>query len=302
MKKFLGHIAILGLALAISIGFVFSKADGYSDAFYLKFTSSKQSNLILGNSKAAQGLQPDILKQNFPKKEFYNYAFAMYSSPYGNAYYESIQKKLNTDYADQTFILTIDPWSLCSTTKDPNDSLNFRENNSYLAAISNPNQKINYQYLFKYFDESYYKMLTKNPTAFLHDNGWLEVTLPVDQQSRERRTGFTINSYKDKVKTYKFSSLRFQYLLKTIDYLKKYGQVYLVRLPVHQELMEIERQLMPNFDQDIQMAIDLSSGYLDMSSNNGIYEYTDGVHLTKESGMVVSEKIGEWMLGVGKGN
>ena len=300
MKKFLGHIAILGLALAISIGFVFSKADGYSDAFYLKFTSSKQSNLILGNSKAAQGLQPNILKQNFQKKEFYNYAFAMYSSPYGKAYYESIQKKLNTDNTDQTFILTIDPWSLCSTTKDPNDSLNFRDNNSYLAAISNPNQKINYQYLFKYFDESYYKMLTKNPTAFLHDNGWLEVTLPIDQQSMERRTGFTLNSYKDKMENYNFSSLRYTYLLKTIEYLKKYGQVYLVRLPVHQELMEIENQLMPNFDQDIQLAIDLSGGYLDMSSNNGIYEYTDGVHLTKESGRLVSEKIGEWMLGVGK--
>ena len=71
MKKFIGHIIILGLAIAASIGFIFSKADGYSDAFYLKFTSSKKSNLILGTSKAAQGLQPDVL-MNINKEDFFN--------------------------------------------------------------------------------------------------------------------------------------------------------------------------------------------------------------------------------------
>ena len=291
MKKFIGHIVILGLVLAISIGFILSKASGHSDAFYLKFTGSKKSNLILGNSKAAQGLQPDAFQNEFHKTKFYNYAFAMYSSPYGKAYLESIKKKLNTDEHNQTFILTIDPWSLSSNTTDPNDSLNFRENKSYIAGISNPNQKINYQYLFKYFDESYYKMLTKNPTAYLHKNGWLEVMLPTDLSSTERRTGFTMSDYQNKVKNYHFSNLRYQYLLKTIRYLKNYGKVYLVRLPVHPKLMEIENQLMPKFNQDIQSAINLSAGYLDMSPDNSLYQYTDGVHLRKDSGKKVSKRI-----------
>jgi len=76
MKKFIGHIFILGIITIASIGFILSKADGNADAFYSKFTSTKKTNLILGTSKAAQGLQPQILTKT-AKKEFYNYAFAM---------------------------------------------------------------------------------------------------------------------------------------------------------------------------------------------------------------------------------
>jgi len=277
-----------------SFGFIFSRADGNADAFYLKFTSTKKSNLIIGTSKAAQGLQPEILTKT-TQKEFFNYAFAMYASPYGEAYLQSIKNKLNTEINNQTFILVVDPWSLSSLTNDPNDSINFRENTSYIHAISNPNQKINYQYLINYFDESYYKILTKNHTAFLHDNGWLEVTLPIDSFSVERRRSFTIAGYAEKIANYKFSKIRFQFLLKTISYLKKYGRVHLVRLPVHPDLMQLENQLMPNFDRDIQVAIDQAAGYYDMSQEHANFQYTDGVHLTKTSGQEVSGRIGEWL-------
>lgn len=294
MKKFIGHIVILGSVVAITMGFILSRADGHADAFYLKFTSTKKSNLILGTSKAAQGLQPDIF-QKINGKEFYNYAFAIYSSPYGKAYLQSIKNKINTKTANQTFILSVDPWSICSTTDGPNDSLDFRENKSYISAITNPNQKINFQYLFNYFDESYYKMLTKNPTAFLHEDGWLEVTLPNDLPSRERRTSFTLAGYQNKIDSYRFSTLRYDYLLKTITFLNNYGKIYLVRLPVHPDLMKLENQVMPNFNQDIQTAVDLSQGYLDMSPENAIFQYTDGVHLTKERGKEVSRIVGEWI-------
>ncbi len=294
MKKFITGIFWLGLAVAISIGFIFSKADGHADAFYLKFTGSKKSNLILGTSKAAQGLQPAIFKKIL-EKYFYNYAFAMYASPYGKAYLQSIEQKLNKLDTNQVFVLSVDPWSLSATTKNPDDGLNFRENKSFIAAINNPNQKVNYAYLLNYFDESYYKILTKNTTAILRDDGWLEVTLPNDLPSRKRRTSFTISGYQDKVDSYHFSALRYQYLMKTITILKNYGTVYLVRLPVHPTLMAIENQLMPNFNTGIQTATDLSDGYLDLSPDNAAFQYTDGVHLTKASGKTVSEKIGSWI-------
>ncbi len=294
MKKFIGHIVVLGLALALSMGFIFSKADGNADAFYLKFTTNKQTNLILGTSKTAQGLQPESLLKT-SQIDFYNYAFAMYASPYGKVYLESIKKKLDTDSKNQTFILAVDPWSLSSTTENPNDSLKFREHQSYLAAISNPNQKINLQYLFNYFDESYYKILTKNHTAFLHGNGWLEVTLPKDSFSVARRKNFTISGYQKKVNNYRFSDIRYGYLLKTIEYLKNYGNVHLVRLPVHPELMDLENLIISNFNLKMQKAIHLSMGYLDLSNENANFQYTDGVHLTKESGHEVSKRIGAWL-------
>jgi len=294
MKKFILHIVILGLVVAASIGYIFSKADGYSDPFYLKFTSTKKSNLILGTSKAAQGLQPNVLKDSHGK-DFFNYAFALNSSPYGKAYFQSIQNKINIKNTNQNFILSVDPWSLSSTTDLPNDSLNFRENKSYIGKINDPNQSINYHYLFNYFDESYYKLLKKNSVAFLDDNGWLSVNLPDDSLSVTRRRKFTISGYKDKVTNYHFSPIRYQYFLKTIGFLKKFGKVFLVRLPVHSTLMDLENQIMPNFNQDIHSATELSAGYLDLSNKNANFQYTDGVHLTKISGKEVSRQIGEWM-------
>ena len=294
MKKFIIHILLLGMIVAVSIGFIFSRTDGYADAFYLKFTGVKKSNLILGTSKAAQGLQPSIFK-NIVGNDFYNYAFAMYASPYGKAYLQSIKNKLNKIDTNQIFILSVDPWSLSTRTIAPNDSLHFRENKSYISDITNPNQKINYAYLLNNFDESYYKILTKNSVAFLHQNGWLEVTLPNDSRSITRRRNFTISGYQNKIDQYQFSSIRYDYLLKTIAYLKNYGRVYLVRLPIHPTLMKIENQLMPNFNSDIQIAVEHSDGYLDLSPDNINFEYTDGVHLNKRSGTKVSSIISNWI-------
>ena len=60
MKKFSIHISTFLIILVISILAVFYVADGYADSFYLKISSSKQKNLILGTSKAAQGVQPQV--------------------------------------------------------------------------------------------------------------------------------------------------------------------------------------------------------------------------------------------------
>ncbi len=294
MKKFITHIFSLGIAIAVSVGFILSRAGGHADPFYLKFTGGKKSSLIIGTSKAAQGLQPNILKE-VTGKDFYNYAFAIYSSPYGKSYFQSIQKKLTKSDSSQVFILSVDPWSLSSTTSDPNDTLNFRENNSYIAGIDDPCQSVNYTYLFQYFDEPYYKILTNNSTAVLQPNGWLAVTLPVDTASSARRRNFTITDYKTKLTSYQFSSVRYTYLLRTVDYLKNYGSVYLVRLPVHPSLMALENQLMPEFDTTLRTAISHSDGYLDLSPDNAIFQYTDGVHLTKADGEKVSELIGQWI-------
>lgn len=294
MKKFILHIIILCIAFSVSVIYILSFADGHSDAFYLKFTSSKKTNLILGTSKAAQGIQPDILKSVIDN-DFYNYAFALNSSPYGKVYLSSIKNKLYTQDTSQTFIIAIDPWSISSLTTNPNDTLNFRENKSYLKAIPNTNRKVNYQYLCSFFTESYYKILSRKSTAFLHNNGWLEVTLNEDSLKIQRRIEFTINDYRDKLKDYNFSTVRYSYLIRTIEYLNKYGKVYLIRLPVHHDLMEIEKQIIPNFNEEIQSAIDVAEAYLDLSSYNSQFKYTDGVHLNTESGKDVSVLIANWI-------
>lgn len=293
MKKFNTHIAIFIVVVMLSIFGILSLTNGYSDAFYLKISSSKQTNLILGTSKAAQGIQPKIL-QNHLNHSFFNYAFTMHSSPFGNVYWNSFQKKLDTvSEKNQIFILSVDAWSISSSTKNPNDSLQFRENSSFLNEIQDVNSAPNFNYLMHHFDSKYYKILIKDTTAFLHDDGWLEVSHDDDKEKVDRRTAYTMLDYEEKLRKYQFSEVRYQYLLKTIRYLKKYGEVYLVRLPVHPNLMKVENKIVPDFNLTIQEAIHQASNYLDLSLYNAEFSYTDGVHLDKISGEKVSKMIAE---------
>ena len=273
---------------------VFMNADGSSDPYYLKLTTPEKSNLILGTSKAAQGIQPQVL-QSILGKGFYNYSFSFYASPYGKVYLESIKNKINKDDRNQTFLLTVDTWSLSSQKSTNNETIKFREESSFLKDITNVTQNPNLKYLLKHADGSYYKILMKDTTAFLNSDGWLEVSLNNNAEQVSRRTNHTISGYLKKVENYEYSEARNSYLVETINYLKEYGSVYLVRLPVHARVQEIENQLIPNFNARINYAIELSDGYLDMSSENALYTYTDGIHLDKKSSEKVSLKIANWI-------
>ena len=86
---------------------------------------------------------------------------------------------------------------------------------------------------------------------------------------------------------------RFNYLIKTIDFLQEHGKVYLVRLPVHPDLLVIENNFTPNFDHNIKKAINISHDYYDMSNQGITFHFTDGNHLHKSSGRIVSKLIAE---------
>lgn len=298
MKKFTGYSVVLFIVFIATVLIVLSQADGSADAYYLRFTTARQSSLILGTSKAAQGIQPAVLKRSL-KTEMYNYSFSLSISPYGPVYLRSIKNKLDTTRKNGIFILTVDPWSISSNTADPNDSTGFRENNSCIALIENVNKKPNYKYLLHYYEGSYYQILSRNSPARLTGDGWLEVSLNEDEQSIQRRITYMVSDYREKIPQYNYSSVRLRYLLATIRFLENYGQVYLVRLPVHPELFEVEMKLMPDFDAKINEAIGESNGYLDLSDLNSSFTYTDGVHLNRKSGEEVTQRIADWIQNEG---
>jgi hypothetical protein len=280
MKQFLIQAIGFFTLLVVSMLVLMLQADGYTDAFYLRFTTPQQQNLILGTSKAAQGLQPQVI-QPIISTSIYNYAFDIGKSPYGPKYLESIKRKLDPKTKHGIFILTVDGWSISARNANPNDSLAFDENHSCVGT--------------QYLSGRYNGLIFKSSIAFLHDDGWLEVTLNNDSASVNRRTKSTLDQYKQYESAYHFSELRLAYLIKTIEFLNQYGKVYLVRLPVASELMEIEQRLLPDFNQLIKKPAATSSGYLDLTSENNYYQYTDGVHLSRKSGQVVSEKIARWI-------
>jgi hypothetical protein len=284
--------------------YVFSFADGSTDPFYLRFASPRQSSLILGTSRAAQGIQPKILDEileSDKNHKFYNYAFTLGHSPYGPTYLQSIKTKINSKTNKGVFIVTVDPWAISSTKENPNDFSNFREKERILGKVTINNVSPNIQYLLFGFEGSYINILKnkyQNTALFLHKDGWLEVDVPMDSVSVNKRISQKIRNYRNiNLPLFHFSELRLLYLEKTIMYLKEYGSVYLARLPVHPKMLEIEKSLMPDFDEKInQLVKSRKIPYLDMTNNNEQYEFIDGNHLYKTSGAEVSKKIAEWIM------
>ncbi|HEY9123870.1 MAG TPA: hypothetical protein VIO15_05985, partial [Bacteroidales bacterium] len=227
--------------------------------------------------------------------DIYNYSFNMNISPFGPKYLESIKRKLSQKSHSGIFIVTVDCWSISCMGENPNDTTKFKENNSFIGQIKIVDQKPNLHYLLKYMFGNYYRIIFKSSDAVLHENGWFEVSINTDSVSVNRRTKSTLQEYKNFLSNYKYSQARFDYLVKTIEFLNKFGSVYLVRLPVSKGLMDIEHQCMPNFDYKIKQIADKTCGYLDLTPKNEMFSYTDGVHLDKRSGKTVTEEIAKWI-------
>ncbi len=298
MKRFLLQISLFSIIITAIFGIILSLADGNTDPFYIRFTTPKQENLILGTSRAAQGLQPKVFNE-ICNKNFTNYSFTVAHSPYGKVYLNSIKKKIKENTKNGIYIVTVDPWSISSQTKDPNDLNKFRENKLCVATTQYVDYNPNFFYLIENLNGKYLDIFTKknNSKIFLHNDGWLEVSPSMDSNETIKRITSKIEDYrKNNLPSYKYSSLRFQYLKNLIEFLNKNGSVYIVRLPIHPSMMNIEDELMPNFNNKIDELTLQSKGYLDMTPLNNKFIYTDGNHLYKDSGEEVSKIIAQWII------
>jgi len=278
------------------MGLLFYQADGYSDTFYVRFTTPKQKSLIIGTSKAGQGIQPSEFLKISPNDSLFNFAFTVAHSPYGPAYLKGIKRKLIKDSKNGIFIVAVDAWSLADSSEDPNDESLFDENKSFLNKLQTVASKPNIPYLLSFYKNNYIKIFKRDTIAFLHDDGWLEVSPKMKQNTVAKRIEYKIEQLNEKTESFSFSKTRLSYLYKTIAFLQKHGEVYLVRLPVHPKLMKADVAVVPNFeDIVIQLTQETSTPYLDMSMDNENYQYTDGIHLYKESGKEVTKKIALWI-------
>jgi hypothetical protein len=294
MQRFVSQFLLFALLALASMAAVLWQADGHTDAYYLKCSSPRQSGLILGTSKAAQGLQPAIFADSL-HPPLYNYAFSLGISPFGPTYHRAIMRKLDPTTKGGLFVITVDPWSIASKAERPNDSSQFRERALCLRPKAQTHTQPNWGYLLHHFEGGFYQLLWPSAAAYLHDDGWLEVNLPLDSASVNRRRAGTMRYYGSLRPNYQYSSLRLQSLQQTIMALAAHGRVYLLRMPVPPELMAIERALMPDFEARIQPAAQLADGYLDLSDWQASLYDTDGCHLTAASGRRVSAQVAAWI-------
>jgi hypothetical protein len=293
-------IAFLAPLALVACG-IFLLEGGYSDAFYLRFTSTRQESMIIGTSRAAQGLVPSVINRQvktYQDPEIYNFAFTVSHSPYGKAYLDAIKRKISSD-GPGFFLLSIDPWSLAEEGEDPDDESVFAERNGFLASISDPSSNPNVEYMLRFYSEPYYNILFRRIRTNhmkVHSDGWLEVLVKVDSISLQKRLKKKLKVYERNATTYKFSNTRLRYLNETITFLQEHGDVYLVRMPVHTAILEIERKFLPGFDSLANsLSVKHNVPYLDLTTEADRYVYTDGNHLHKESSKLVSRKVAAWI-------
>ena len=299
MRKFLINITLFLLTFLIVILIIFTYFDyyGYSDAYYKRIVSDKQTSLIVGTSRAAQALQPHIIDSILSGSAYslpiYNFSFTVSISPYGKLYYEAIKNKVRKDNNKGIFIVTVDPFSLAIDTSNVQWDKNvLREQNYHLAKIRF-HTKPSYEYLINYCRPNKW---VNNNHVYLHDNGWLEVSPPsMDSLSVAYNIELKMKDYYQR-KIQK-SNYRIYYLEKTIKYLKMYGDVFIVRLPVSTPMQELENILWNDFNDDmIGIANKYHLQYYSFSTDSDLYQTTDGNHLYKTSGADVSRKIATLIL------
>ena len=312
MHRFLKNIFIVSLFIIALHLIVGALADGSTDNFYLRFTSSKQNSLIIGTSRSAQGIHPDILDSVLNLGDInsiYNYSFSINNSSYGKEYYYAIKNKINESAKNGLFIITVDPWAISSDTTLNDNEIDIE---SIFYSKKHYNSYPNYEYLIKNYKKGWGNILLKRIESnilirnqnslskikgaftYLRKDGLLEVYTSMDSTYVKQNIQKKVYNYKTSMSSNKFSKFRFLYLRKTIELLKKHGEVYLVRMPVHTSLLKIEDSFDTQFDKRIKnLANKTNVEYLNFADNATQYSYTDGNHLYINDAKIFSNQLAE---------
>ena len=295
MKNYLRHLSFWLIFLLFFLIIYINSSDLLFDNYGSKVLSGKKESIILGISRANMGICPSTLK-NILKKDFFNYAFDIYSSPYGPLYFNSIKNKINDDNYDNIYILSVSPWSIASKSKNPNDSTQFRENNEILKNKYNNTIIGKLDFFFNEYGGNLIS-LSYNFTNRSVENGQLRIKDKLSLNDYNSKRKAKIQTYKKRLNFFKFSSLRLNYLNETIKLLKNHGKVFLVKLPIDNVFeKEVERKLIVDFDYKIDSLATINEiSYLSLQSKNHLYDYLDGHHLIYNSSESVTDSIAIWI-------
>jgi hypothetical protein len=115
----------------------------------------------------------------------------------------------------------------------------------------------------------------------LHPDGWLETDIAMDRAFFEQRIKESTIEYS--LKNEKLSETRLYFLDKIVNLLQKYGDVYLIRMPVSKQMADLEQQKFPGFDEKIfAIANKYQVRYFNFIDASGQYITIDTHHLYKE--------------------
>jgi len=295
---------LLKLVLLIAIGGIpyyayLHKLITENDAFYWKSTYASP-NLILGASRASQGIAPDVLEAELGLQQpALNFAFTGIHSPYGAAYHDMIKRKIDYKNTPGLFILSVHPGNLADYKGGGGQRENDFRFYDLWCITCNPNV----EYIIRNVSGKQSLlpvMLTnikpKREFDIIHHNGWIERTTPPEMRDLEI----------EELKALQYdpfrSEEREEFLEKTVAYLKGYGEVVMVRMPIIKDFKEKEDEFFEyQFDSLMQQIADRQGAhYLDYSGEGSGYDFNDGIHhLDGPSAKRFTKKLAEDMVLLG---
>ncbi len=289
----LGLFFIICLAI---VTFTLVKYGGNVDYFYEKFTTPKAKSMIIGDSRSLQGIQPSVVNDYFKDSDrempMFNYSFTIAQAIIGPLYNQSILKKIDKTTKKGVFIISVTPEMLTSHKGYDNEKGEFREkgqppHNMYFDDV-NPN----YEYFVRNLSFFHFKgAFGKNST--LHKDGWLEETnLPTNEKVFEDWKKHQINLFLKDVDVSELSNIRIKSLGKLIQNLSKYGNVFLLRMPISKEFLGYEEKYYPRFNGIVDsIAKTEQIPYFNFNKGENKYKTYDGHHIDKFSGKVFTKNL-----------
>ncbi|BEV03535.1 hypothetical protein [Chryseobacterium gambrini] len=297
MKKSIYRLIKFSILPLLFICYAIYLTGKNTDDFYKRFSSPQQNSLILGSSRAAS-MNPEIIDKiihsKYPDAKLYNYAFTWAHSPYGPKYLESIKKKLKSDTKNGVFIITVEPTALMVNKNEPDDPQYYIENDKSVAKTSLVATNPNLEYLLESYNFSITNEVNKkirsekNPMieVSVRDNGQVhgKVIKRFSAEKRKEVNAEKMKELKNRFNDLKISTIRLNYLSKTIDFLKQHGKVMVIRLPVSKIPYDIENSAVPDFDKII-LYITMSEKvpYINYNNYPNHYQWIDEVHLEPSS-------------------
>src|SRR5690606_31155919 len=156
-------------------------SEGHVDMNYPKFTQEAGS-LIIGLSRADQGIDPEILESHFLSPGFNGplINFASNQSYFGETYLNAIKKKLNADPGKRIFIVAVSPGSFSGPVGFGAKGIETMDKNTPIGKTKDFTSNPNYSYIMNCYGNGLYTALInergwENLTS--HANGWNEISL-----------------------------------------------------------------------------------------------------------------------------
>lgn len=291
LYRILLYLILFGVLVSLYIILIYFRPD-LVDAFYYRFTTPKSHSLVIGGSRAAQGIKPEVINKLICSDEnkIINHAFALGPSSIGPNYLRELTKKIDKSSDKGLFIISLVPWLLTIDSSEVDDSTRFYEveKKLFVGNLKSSSSNPNFEYLTDHWVNKFepFVRMFKYATGYegisvLHADGWLEVTTDMDSIENQKRIKRSTEEYLTKKQ--KFSHIRFEYLEKIIRYCDTYGDVVIIRMPVTKGMAEIENTKFPEFDKMIQEIADKHGiPYFNYFGLSGQFLTVDTHHLYKK--------------------